>query len=120
MLGGRGGTGGGIDCGRGETTGVLCDCRETTGGSFANTSRNIARKSSMLDFCAIWSVTHRYESCCLRMPNSRHEILPIQLDMDDKRALVDRHADQPSPSSLLRARHTPQAQPVGIGGVSRL
>lgn len=56
MFGGRGGTGGGIDCGRGETIGVFCDCRETTGGSFANTSRNIARKSSMLDFCAIWSV----------------------------------------------------------------
>lgn len=56
MSGGSGGTGGGIDWGRGETVGVFCDCRETTGGSFAKTSRNIARKSSMLDFYNIVSL----------------------------------------------------------------
>jgi hypothetical protein len=49
MFGGSGGIGGGIaaDCGRG---GAFCGGREITGGSFAKTSRRIARKSNMFDF----------------------------------------------------------------------
>lgn len=50
MSGGSGGTGGGIDWGLGDAIGAFCGCLETTGGSLANTSRNIARKSSKLDF----------------------------------------------------------------------
>lgn len=47
ILGGRGGIGGGACCGRG---GAFCGCLEMTGGSFANISRRIARKSCMFDF----------------------------------------------------------------------
>lgn len=47
-LGGSGGIGGGIavDCGRG---GGFCCCFDMTGGSLANISRRIAKKSSTLD-----------------------------------------------------------------------
>lgn len=49
ILGGSGGTGGGItvDCGRG---GAFCCSLDMTGGSLAKTSLKIARKSSTLDF----------------------------------------------------------------------
>jgi hypothetical protein len=54
------------------------------------------------------------------MPNSRRETLPIPPDTDDKLALADQHAGQPSPSSLLQAKHISLAQHAGIGGVSTL
>ena len=63
---------------------------------------------------------HRHESCCLKILHSRHGILPIPPGTDDKLALADQHVGQPSPSSLLQAKRIPQAQPVGIGGVSIL
>lgn len=52
ILGGSGGTGGGGvgDCANCSCAGRSC-WRETTGGSLANMSRNIARKSKMEDFC---------------------------------------------------------------------
>jgi hypothetical protein len=51
ISGGSGGTGGGIKVGCRVLSGTLRCCLEITGGSFANTSRKIAKKSRMFDFC---------------------------------------------------------------------
>jgi hypothetical protein len=47
ILGGKGGIGGGA--GPGCCRGAFCCCRDMTGGSLANMSRRIAKKSRMLD-----------------------------------------------------------------------
>jgi hypothetical protein len=46
--GGSGGSGGGVATASAGRCG--CCCRATTGGSLANMSRSIARKSRILDF----------------------------------------------------------------------
>jgi hypothetical protein len=51
ISGGSGGIGGGIDVGCGVLTGALRCCLEMTGGSLANTSRKMAKKSRIFDFC---------------------------------------------------------------------
>lgn len=50
MSGGSGGTGGGINVGCGVLSGASRCCLEITGGSLANMSRKMARKSRMFDF----------------------------------------------------------------------
>lgn len=52
MSGGKGGTGGGVGVGSGCWDAGRACCRDTTGGSFANMSLSIARKSSNDDFYA--------------------------------------------------------------------
>ena len=48
---GRGGTGGGVAVGWTPAGCAFAGCLAMTGGSFANTSLRMARKSSIVDFC---------------------------------------------------------------------
>lgn len=92
---GRGGTGGGVGVAAAGCCGVdLGCCRAITGGSFANMSHNIARKSNSDDFCETISnrVVHDHLVRHCENVHSRPKTQAISPSMDGICALVDRHA----------------------------
>lgn len=104
---GKGGLGGGlcVEEGCGDKTPPRC-CRDMTGGSFAKTSRSMARKSKTLDFWLRVSL-HVYEEGTnymrgmfhiVKLKYSHPKTQPTLPGMDGRPCPEDQHAARPSPS----------------------